>query len=72
VWWCGLGLALWPTNRAFALFTLLTGVFPLLDGVAGMLALAPLHEAMLMGYSVTSIVWPVVLGVALLRASSAR
>lgn len=72
VWWCGLGLALWRTNRAFALFTLLTGVFPLLDGVAGMLALAPLHEAMLMGYSVTSIVWPVVLGVALLRASSAR
>lgn len=68
-WWCGLGLALWRTQRAFACFTLLTGVFPLLDGVAGMLALAPLHEAMLMGYLLTSIVWPVVVGLGLLRTT---
>jgi hypothetical protein len=68
IWWCGLGLALWQKNRGFALLTLVTGLFPLLDGMAGMFALAPLHEAMLTGYLVMSIVWPVVLGVALLRA----
>ncbi len=71
VWWSGLGLALWPKNRAFAVLTVLTGVFPLLDGVAGLFAFAPLHDAMLTGYTVTSIVWPVVLGVALLRAKEA-
>ena len=31
-------------------------------------AFAPLHDAMLTGYTLTSITWPVVLGVALLRA----
>jgi hypothetical protein len=70
VWWCGLGLALWPSSRVFALLTLVTGLFPLLDGVAGIFALAPLHDAMLMGYSVTSIIWPISLGVALLRMTS--
>jgi hypothetical protein len=71
VWWCGLGLALWPNSRAFAALTVFTGLFPLLDGVAGLFAIAPLHDAMLTGYLVTSIIWPVVLGVALLlpRAS---
>lgn len=67
VWWSGLGLALWRQNRTFAVVTLFTGLFPLLDGVAGIFAIAPLHEAMLTGYSVTSIVWPVALGVMLLR-----
>ncbi|HSC86210.1 MAG TPA: hypothetical protein VLC09_03025 [Polyangiaceae bacterium] len=72
VWWSGLALALWSTNRAFAWLTLLTGIFPLLDGVAGLFAIAPLHEAMLTGYSVTSIVWPIALGTALLRSTSVR
>lgn len=70
VWWCGLGLALWRTSRGFALLTLVTGLFPLLDGVAGIFAVAPLHEAMLTGYLLMSILWPVVLGVALLRVES--
>jgi len=71
IWWCGLGLALWPRSRGFAVLTLLTGAFPLLDGMAGMFALAPLHEAMLTGYLVMSIVWPIVLGVMLLRVERA-
>jgi hypothetical protein len=71
VWWCGLGLALWSKHRGFALLTLLAGVFPLLDGVAGMFALRTLHDAMLGGYSLTGILWPVVMGILLLQTRQA-
>jgi hypothetical protein len=67
VWWLGLGLALWRQHRWFALLTLLSGLFPLLDSVAGMFALKALHDAMLSGYLLMGILWPVVLGGALLR-----
>jgi hypothetical protein len=71
-WWLGLGLALWQQHRWLAVVTLLTGVFPLLDGVAGIFALPALHEAMLSGYMLTGILWPVVLGVALAGRAATR
>lgn len=68
VFWLGLGIVLWRGHRAFAVLTLVAGFFPLLDGVAGIFALTTLHDAMLGGYLVTGILWPVVLGILLLSA----
>ncbi|MBC7172879.1 MAG: hypothetical protein H5U40_10645 [Polyangiaceae bacterium] len=67
VWWIGLGVFLSKTHPKLAWLTIITGVFPLLDGVAGMLALPALQEVMLNGYLVTGVVWPIVIGAALVR-----
>jgi hypothetical protein len=68
-WWLGVGLA-WPRSQwKLRWLTIVSGVFPLADGVAGVLRLASLHEIALNGYLVTGIVWPIAFAVDLLRSS---
>lgn len=67
VWWVGFGVALRSSHPKLAWATILTGVFPLGDGVASMLGLGFLHEALLDLYLLASIAWPIAIGVVLLR-----
>ena len=70
VWWIGFGVALRPSHGKLAWATILTGVFPLCDGLASMLGLVALHEALLDLYLVASIAWPITIGAVLLRDGS--
>lgn len=67
VWWVGFGRALHGSQPKLAWLTVACGVFPLADAVASMLRLDTMHGVTLDLYLVTSVVWPVVIGVALIR-----
>lgn len=71
VWWVGFGWALRSSHPKLAWATILTGVFPLCDGLASMLGLGALHELFLDLYLVASIGWPIALGVVLIREAHA-
>ncbi len=71
VWWIGLGLLLYPASKGIGLLTLATGAFTLLDGIGNILGLAALAEVGLNGYLVLGILWPIIMGVRLMRGERA-
>jgi len=70
VWWCGLGSAVWPTNRVFGGLTIVLGVFAFWD--AALTAVEPVPFALYLTAAPKlplSILWDFALAYFLLRRS---
>jgi hypothetical protein len=70
IWWCGLGVMLWPRMRFFAAFTLILGVFALWDSLLTALWPVPFSLYLTAAPKLPlSILWDFLLGSALWRAT---
>jgi hypothetical protein len=72
IWWCGLGVMLWPRMRFFAAFTLILGAFALWDSL--LTALWPIPFSLYLTAAPKlplSMLWDFLLGSALWRAARA-
>ena len=72
IWWCGLGVMLWPRRRFFAAFTLILGVFALWDSL--LTALWPIPFGLYLTAAPKlplSMLWDFLIGGALWRVARA-
>lgn len=72
-WWIATGILLYKHNHKLVGSTaLLTGIFSLADGLAGMFELSKLHELALNAYLLLAIAWAILTGIFLLRSPLAK
>lgn len=71
VWWIGLGLILWKEHKAIGIVTVLAGLSSFLDASGNMLEVKWLSDIGLNVYLLLGIVWPLLIGLFLLRQSVA-
>ncbi len=72
IWWCGLGVMLWPRMRFFAAFTLILGAFALWDSLLTALWPVPFSLYLTAAPKLPlSILWDFLLGSALWRTARA-
>ncbi|MCB0534098.1 MAG: hypothetical protein H6574_24275 [Lewinellaceae bacterium] len=69
VWWIGLGRLLWSERKTIGLITMAAGISTLLDALGNIFEILPLSELGMNIYLVLGIVWPVVIGISLMRKS---
>lgn len=67
VWWIGIGSLMYKEKKALGLFTIVTGMFTLLDSIGNMLEIKTMSEVGMNGYLVFAIVWPIWMAVYLLK-----
>jgi hypothetical protein len=73
VWWLGVGLVLRSERRALSTFTVILGLFALLDGVLSFLEPLPFYVYLTATPKLPlSIIWDFWIGVVLLRALAAQ
>lgn len=70
VWWIGMGLLLRSTSQWLGLITIITGIATILDAVGNLFDLQLIAEVGLNGYLLLGIIWPVVIGMWVLRSGS--
>jgi len=73
VWWCGIGITLWPSNKVFGGLTIVLGVFAFWDAV--LTALEPVPFALYLTAAPKlplSILWDFALGYFLIRGLPVR
>ena len=72
IWWCGLGVMLWPRRRFFAAFTLILGAFALWDSLLTALWPVPFSLYLTAAPKLPlSMMWDFLLGIALWRTARA-
>lgn len=68
MWWLAIGtLLLKQKTKAASVVSVITGLFALLDALAGILSIAPLHELALNGYLYGAVIWAFVIGVVIYK-----
>ncbi|MCW5898567.1 MAG: hypothetical protein KIT10_04795 [Flavobacteriales bacterium] len=67
VWWIGLGLLWKPGPRGLSVLSHITGIACLLDGVGNILGIGLLAELGLNVYLLMGIIWPIAVGMRLMR-----
>lgn len=67
VWWIGMGSLLYQDNKAVGILSIVTGVSALTDGMANIVGLQGAAELSLNVYLVLGIVWPVAIGIFILK-----
>ncbi|HSK14345.1 MAG TPA: hypothetical protein VK907_14085 [Phnomibacter sp.] len=72
VWWIGFGILMYRQYRWTATVGMLTGVACFIDHVGNLLAIGWLADAGLNLYLALSIVWPIMLGIRLMRGAGHR
>lgn len=69
VWWIGTGLLLRSASRPIAWLTIATGLSTLLDAIGNLLGLHLIAEISLNLYLVLAIIWPITIGIRLMRGT---
>jgi hypothetical protein len=72
VWWIGMGRLLHANAPALGWLTGITGMAVLLDAVGNIAGLPVVAEIGLNAYLLLGIVWPIAIGVALVRQKKAQ
>jgi hypothetical protein len=69
VWWIGLGNLLLSESKIIGIFTIITGLSTLLDATGNIFSIQSVADLGLNSYLILGIVWPVAIGISLVRRS---
>jgi hypothetical protein len=69
VWWMGLGRMMYNENKGLGIVTIIAGLSTLMDAAGNMTGVKILSEVGLNLYLLLGILWPVIIGIALIRKS---
>lgn len=67
VWWIGLGRMLYGESKALGILTIITGLSTLVDATGNIIGVQSLSDIGLNVYLLLGIVWPIVIGVSLIK-----